>query len=50
MPTRYSVVCDDDLAREVEALARQYELTEEEVIRQLLDVGLDHLEYADPTG
>lgn len=44
MPTRYTLVCDDDLAREVESLAREYELTEEEVIRQLLDVGLAHLD------
>jgi hypothetical protein len=43
MPTRYTVVCDDDLAREVETLARENELTEEEVLRQLLDVGLDRL-------
>lgn len=44
MPTRYTLVCDDDLAREIEALAREYDLTEEEVIRQLLDVGLEHLD------
>ncbi|MFB6163807.1 MAG: CopG family transcriptional regulator [Haloarculaceae archaeon] len=40
MPTRYTVVCDDDLAREVESLARQYDLTNEEVLRQLLHLGL----------
>jgi predicted transcriptional regulator len=44
MPTRYTVVCDDDLARDVEALAREYDLTEEEVLRQLIDVGLDELQ------
>jgi predicted transcriptional regulator len=44
MPTRYTVVCDDDLARDVEALAREYDLTEEEVLRQLVDVGLGELE------
>ncbi|WP_135663809.1 CopG family transcriptional regulator [Halorhabdus rudnickae] len=44
MPTRFSVVFDDDRAREIEDLARQYELTEEEVLRQLLDLGLDVLE------
>ena len=43
MPTRYTVVCDDDLARELEGLAREYDLTEEEVIRQLVDLGLDEL-------
>jgi predicted transcriptional regulator len=44
MATRYSVVCDDDLAEQVESLAREYDLTEEEVIRQLLDVGIEHIE------
>ncbi|MFB6151661.1 MAG: CopG family transcriptional regulator [Haloarculaceae archaeon] len=44
MPTRYTVVCDDDLARDVAELAREYDLTEEEVLRQLIDVGLAHLE------
>lgn len=44
MPTRYTVVCDDDLAREVDSLARKYELTEEEVLRQLIDVGIEELE------
>jgi predicted transcriptional regulator len=44
MPTRYTVVCDDDLAREVDSLARKYELTEEEVLRQLIDVGIEALE------
>jgi len=43
MPTRYTVVCDDDLARDVEELAREYGLTEEEVLRQLVDVGLGEL-------
>ncbi|WP_247010129.1 ribbon-helix-helix protein, CopG family [Halorientalis litorea] len=44
MATRYSVVCDDDLAEQVESLAREYDLTEGEVIRQLLDVGIEHIE------
>lgn len=48
MPTRYTVVCDDDRAREIEAIARQYDLTEEEVLRQLVDTGLDHLEEQTP--
>ncbi|QLH81070.1 CopG family transcriptional regulator [Halosimplex pelagicum] len=48
MPTRYTVVCDDDRAREIEAIARQYDLTEEEVLRQLVDTGLDHLEEQAP--
>ena len=48
MPTRFSVVLDDDRAREIEILARQYDLTEEEVLRQLLDLGLDALEVERP--
>jgi len=44
MPTRYSVVCDDDLARDVQQIAREYDLTEEEVIRQLIDEGLENLQ------
>ncbi|MFB6074670.1 MAG: CopG family transcriptional regulator [Haloarculaceae archaeon] len=44
MPTRYTVVCDDGQAREVERLARQYGITEEEVLQQLLDLGLESLE------
>ncbi|WP_136718038.1 CopG family transcriptional regulator [Halorientalis salina] len=44
MPTQYSVVCDDDLATEVRTLAQEYDLTEEEVLRQLIDVGLEHLD------
>lgn len=44
MPTRYTVVCDDDLSQEVQRLAHENDLTEEEVLRQLLDLGLDSLE------
>jgi predicted transcriptional regulator len=43
MPTRYTVVCDDDLADRVGMLAREYDLTEEEVIRQLVDIGLEEV-------
>jgi predicted transcriptional regulator len=43
MPTRYTVVCDDDLADRVGGLAREYGLTEEEVIRQLVDIGLEEV-------
>ncbi|MDG5777342.1 ribbon-helix-helix protein, CopG family [Haloarculaceae archaeon H-GB2-1] len=46
MPTRFSVVCDDDLAREIRSLAREYDVTEEEVLRQLIDVGIESLESA----
>jgi len=41
MPTRFTVVCDDDIASQVEDLARQYDLTEEEVLRQLVELGLE---------
>lgn len=44
MPTRYTVVCDDDLARDVRSIAREYDLTEEEVLRQLIDAGLEQLD------
>lgn len=43
MTTRFTVVCDDDLAAEVQSLAREYDLTEEEVLRQLIDLGMDEL-------
>lgn len=41
MPRRYSVVCDEDLGERVEALAREYGLTEQEVLRQLIRRGLE---------
>lgn len=44
MATRFTVVCEDDLAREVNDLAREYGLTEEEVLRQLIDLGLGEVD------
>jgi hypothetical protein len=44
MPTRFTVVCDDDLARDIRKLAGQNGLTEQEVLRQLLDVGVEVVE------
>ena len=44
MSTRYTVVCESDHAREIQRLAREYDLTEEEVLRQLLDIGLEHID------
>ena len=41
---RFTLVCDDRQARRVERLASQYDLTEREVLRQLLDAGFDALE------
>jgi len=43
MDQQYSVVCDEQLAAEIDALAREYGLSHEEVIHQLLTVGLDQL-------
>lgn len=47
MPRRFSVVCDDDVCERVEALAREYDLTEQEVLRQLLRAGLEACERDD---
>lgn len=44
MDRQFSVVCDDALARRVEALAREYGLTREEVLRQLISVGLEEVD------
>lgn len=40
---RYSLVCDDSQAQEINALARTYGLTESEVLEQLVDVGLQQV-------
>jgi predicted transcriptional regulator len=48
MATRYTVVCDDDTSREIQRLAREYNLTEEEVLRQLIDLGLNQLDEETP--
>lgn len=44
MPRRYSVVCGEDLCERIESLAREYDLTEQEVLRQLLEQGLERCE------
>jgi hypothetical protein len=44
MPTRYTLVCDDDVAERVRALSRKHDITEEEALRQLVDLGLDALD------
>ena len=44
MSTRYTVVCDDDQARAIEVLARRYGITEEEVLAQLVEMGLEEIE------
>lgn len=43
MATQYTLLCDDEVAHEVRALSREYGLTEEEVLRQLVDLGLENL-------
>ncbi len=44
MRRKYAVAPDEDVAREIDALAREYDVSHEEIIRQLLDVGLDELD------
>jgi hypothetical protein len=41
---RYTFVCDDDTARRIEGLAAEYDLTEQEVLEQLVHVGLEELD------
>jgi len=41
MARRFTIVCDDDQARVVETLARRYGITEEEVLSQLVELGLE---------
>lgn len=44
---RYTLLCEDELARRVESLATEYDMTQEAVLRQLLDAGLDTVERLD---
>lgn len=44
MNRRLSVVCEEDLAERVEALAREYNLPTQEALRQIIEVGLDEIE------
>jgi predicted transcriptional regulator len=46
MPTSFSVVLSDDHASEISQLARENNLRESEVLRQLVDLGLTELEEA----
>jgi ParB-like chromosome segregation protein Spo0J len=41
---RYTIVCDEETRREIEELAETYDLTEQEVLSQLVDVGIEHLD------
>lgn len=44
MPTRYTIVCPDDQARVIESLAHEFDLTEEQVLQQLIDLGMESLD------
>jgi len=44
MSTRFTVACEDDQARAIQMLARRYGITEEDVIKQLIEVGLEDIE------
>ncbi|GGN91813.1 MULTISPECIES: CopG family transcriptional regulator [Haloarcula] len=44
MSSRFTVVCDDGQARAIQVLARRYGITEEEVLKQLIDLGLEDVE------
>ena len=41
---RYTLLCEEQEARQVEALAHEYDMTQEAVIRQLLSAGLETLD------
>jgi len=41
---RYTLVCDDRHVEQIERLAVEYNLTEQEVLRQLVDAGLETVE------
>lgn len=43
---QYSLECDRQLARRIEGLASRYGLTEEEILRQLVEVGLEELDQS----
>lgn len=44
MPRRYSLVCDDRTAAQITTLTREYGLTESEVLKQLIEIGLEQRE------
>ncbi|MEM4781006.1 MAG: CopG family transcriptional regulator [Halalkalicoccus sp.] len=46
MSQRYSLVCDEQLAAKVDAIAREYGLSESEVLHQLVEIGLEQREIA----
>lgn len=44
MERRFAVTCDPETAERIEVLARRYGASEREVVRQLLEVGLEEME------
>ncbi|MFP4627119.1 MAG: CopG family transcriptional regulator [Natronomonas sp.] len=44
---RYTLVCDDRVERRIEGLAAEYNITEQEVLTQLVETGLQQLESND---
>jgi hypothetical protein len=44
MATRFAVDLDDDQARAIRHLSQRYGISEEAVIEQLLDLGLEEIE------
>lgn len=47
MDHSFTVRCDETVAREVSALAKRYDLTEPEVLRQLIEIGLEEVDRFD---
>lgn len=41
---QYSLECNGRLARRIQGLASQYGLTEEEILQQLVEIGLEELD------
>ncbi len=41
---RYTLFCDERMANRVEGLAAEYGLTEQEVLKQLVETGLEELD------
>jgi len=41
MSRQFTIVCDNDQTRVIETLARRYGITEEEVLMQLVELGLE---------
>lgn len=44
MSTRFAVACDEEQSEAVSRLAHRYGITEEEVIKQLIDLGLESVD------